>query len=195
MKTTWYVEINPEVELSQGDIFLNAPVFTVKPSIEYSADEPLWKIKGVDTQIESANYVVLNQACDLENKPPENVIVAELVDAFIGELAPEITSRKGFLKEIHSGKRPRYTIIGDYVSEDGSLSLNYQIVDLSSIFTIPYSLLDEFKKHYGKRLRLNTPHRELLNQQFGNFYARIGLPNQDFIPLGILESKLKETQQ
>lgn len=194
METTWYLEINPEIELSQGDIFLNAPVFTNQPKIEYSTEESIWGIKEIDTQVELANYVVLNQACDLENKPPENIIVAELVDAITGELAPGV-SRKGFLKEIHSGKRPRYTIIGEHNSQHSALSINYQIVDLASIFTIPYSVLDDFRKYHGKRLRLNTPHRELLNQQFGNFYSRIGLPNQDFISISILEGKIKEAQR
>lgn len=192
MESTWYLEIDPQTELSQGDIFLNAPVFTTNPIIDYSSGN--WEIQNVQTQIEVTSYVVLNQACDLENKPPDTVIVAILLDAITAEIASG-TNRKGFLKEVYSGKRPRYTLIGDHTSKDDSLTINFQVVDLGSIYTIPYSVLDEFRKNYGNRLRLNTPHRELLNQQFGNFYSRIGLPSQDYIAFSTLESKLKETQQ
>lgn len=191
MSTNWYMEIGPEVSISQGDIFLNAPVASAFPELEYNDGE--WKLVNATVNAEVMNFVVLNQACDLENKPPETVIVAEVIDAFVGEVEPGVR-RKDLLSEIHAGRRPRYMLIGEHISEKEALCINYQVVDLASIYTLPYAVLDEMRKHTDGRLRLNTPHRELLNQHFGNYYSRIGLPNEDFISKRTLIEKLAQNQ-
>jgi hypothetical protein len=85
-------------------------------------------------------------------------------------------------------------VIGNHA---GNININFQVVDFTSIFTMPYRLLNDFKIVQGNpRLRLNTPHREYLNQRFGSFYSRIGLPNEDHISeenlLGLVNDDRRE---
>jgi hypothetical protein len=194
--TTWYIEVQPSEKISQGDIFINCPIFTPRPKMIFFEGESgiYWDIESLDTDIETANIVVLNQACDLQNRPPEQLIVAPINDILTMPLK-ENTNRWSFIKEVYSGKRPNYSLIGDYKKEGSeNLHMNYQIVDFSNVTILPYVLLDEYRVKIGKRLRLNTPHRELLSQQFGNFYSRIGLPNEDYIREETLKQIVKGTQ-
>ncbi|MCF8011616.1 MAG: hypothetical protein K9L17_08790 [Clostridiales bacterium] len=85
--------------------------------------------------------------------------------------------------------------LSKHESEDHNLNMNYKIVDFTSIFTIPYNYLSTFAEKSGKRLRLNSPHRELLSQEFGNFFARIGLPNEDFIQKKELKEAVEQVDE
>ncbi|WHY01354.1 hypothetical protein [Neobacillus sp. DY30] len=198
MSSNWYVEIDASEHISQGDIFLNGPIFTPIPTLKYSRTGAGryndWGLTGLNTNIGTASFVVMNQACDLERDPPETVIVAQLHDMLSMELE-EGRTRKSFVSEVHAGKRPNYSIIGEYSGEFETIRMTYQIVDFSSIFTLPYALLADYSQNYGPRLRLNTPHRELLSQQFGYYYSRIGLPNEDFINKKQLEEVIKEAEK
>lgn len=181
----WYSVVESNEKITQGDILFDCPIFSIDPNtVDVSSLENIISSKA-ETKINTSNVVVLTQACDLENVKVGSVVVAPLYDiktAIVpGEDKVETPQQKygirwGFIKDIYAGNRPSYTLIGEYDE-----SFGFQIVNFSKIFTIPYGILDNFKDYHGPRLRLNTPHRELLSQQFGQFFSRIGLPNDDHI--------------
>lgn len=185
MENTWYLEKTNDDNISQGDIFLNCPiVVTTLQNADFS--NPRWyesEDLEADHDTHVQNVIVMTQACDLERTPVENVLVALIHDInsidFPGPKSKgQKTSRKSYIKEIYGGKKPNLHLIGNH---DGSIKLQYQIVDFTAIYTIPYKVLEDIKSKVGPRLRLNTPHREYLSQRFGSFYSRIGLPDSDHI--------------
>jgi len=181
----WYLEVEPSQSISQGDLFFDCPIFTVDPdSIDLSN---IQAVTDLENKIETCNIIVMNQACDLEFDPVDQIIAVGFQDistcSFKGEeKTKDLNERRKLrwdhIKKIYNGIRPNYHLIGCHT---GAINLNYQIVDFSSVFTIPYKILMDFRQVHGLRLRLNTPHRELLSQRFGSFFARIGLPNEDHI--------------
>jgi hypothetical protein len=181
--SNWYKEISPGEPISQGDIFFDCPIFMSLPTINPSDPR---NITEVETIIDNADVVVMTQACDLENRKTESVVVAMLWDPL--EMKLENKNRWEFISEVHAGRRPNYALIGKHSSEN--ITMRYKIVEFSRIFTLPYEFLMNFSEYHGLRLRLNTPHRELLSQQFGNYFSRIGLPNEDFINKKQLKNEL-----
>lgn len=178
---TWYTVKQANEPISQGDIFFNCPLFFVKPDINF--DDPTWTDK-VEYDIYEADVVVVTQACDLERNPVDTVLLVRIDDANEIQL-PEptkespIVTRRSYMKSIYAGSKPNLHLIGNHPGPE--LEMNYQVVDFSSVFTLPYETLKRYQEKHGPRLRLNIPHREYLSQRFGNFYSRIGLPNEDHI--------------
>lgn len=86
-------------------------------------------------------------------------------------------------------------IIGKHDSETPELSMNYQIVDFTLLYSVPLEFLKAFSERKGKRLQMKTPHRELLSQHFGNFFSRIGLPNEDHINKDEVKKVIREFEK
>ncbi len=180
---TWYLEFPATENISQGDILTNCPVFLNLPELDPASPD---KIGAIETKVDTIDVVVMNQACDLEDCDLDSLIVVPLWDPLsitikgLDEADPEKEKNKrwDFIASVHAGRRPNYALIG---KSDGDIKMGYKIVDFSNIFSLPYQFLMSFREIHGSRLRLNTPHRELLSQQFGNYFTRIGIPNEDFI--------------
>lgn len=179
--SNWYKELQPEEKISQGDVFFNFPIVLAKPRL--NSDDP-YDIQEIDNIVDNIDVVVMTQACDLETKGVKSVVLAPLFDPLEIELDG---NRWGFISEIHAGRRANYALIGKH---EGNITMNYKIVDFSQLFTMDYDFIHDFSKFHGLRLRLNTPHREQLSQLLGNYFARIGLPNEDFIDKKSLRSDL-----
>lgn len=174
----WYQEYDANEPVSQGDIFFKLPVFSVDTdSVDLTN---LDNLDGIGFEMRLINAVVLSQACDLQQGNIEDIIVAEVEDVLNLEL-DKVISRWSFISDVYHGNRINLFIIGKHDSENTDLRINYHIVDFSRIHTIPVPFLKRFSEMNGKRIRLSTPHRELLSQQFANFMSRIGLPNEDHI--------------
>ena len=186
--TSWYIECDQDQDISQGDILLNFPILIPhEPDLDFT--DPDWQTKPVRNKVYKTSIVIMSQACDLvsdtsqKRKPIDYVLVCRIVSvADIGLPEPkgtqQFTKRHDFIKEIFSGSRPNLHMIGKH---EGEPEINFHVVDFSETFSIPYKILEKYKNVHGKRLRLNTPHREYLSQRFGNFYTRIGLPNDDHV--------------
>lgn len=165
----WYTEAKKDEEIEQGDIFFKCPIFLPDPEFDYSVIDlsNLGNLKEVEFKIYTPNVIVLTQSCDIVNEPKaDNIIVARITDVK--------EESNTFLKEVLASKRPPYQLLGkkDY----GSLVMNYMVVDFSSLYSVPRVLLEKYKDEYGSRIRLNSPYLELLSQKFGNFFSRVGLP-------------------
>lgn len=177
----WYTEVEGKEKLTQGDIVFNCPVV-----VTYAKDNVL---KAGKIQ---SNFIVLSQACDLENDKISNITLAEVlsmeqVNTILGKqnntnidlnnsMKRFDTSKsiKNFGKEINKNAYPRYQILDKYKSLN--LELPFSIIDFSEIHNIPSDYFKSQLVGLGYRLRINSPYRELIAQRFGSFYSRIGLP-------------------
>lgn len=186
--SNWYLEVDASEKISQGDIFLNCPIYKLEPGDLSSIGYDLEKLKSVGDEERDINWyyadlVVMTQACDLENNPVENIVLCDLIDINDNIGHKTYNQKKDFIGKVHAGRMPGYSLIENYTGANVNLHMDYKIVDFAEITTLSYVYLEKFLEYHkeGKRLRLNTPHRELLSQKFGNYFARIGLPNEDFI--------------
>lgn len=184
----WYTEIDPSEAVSQGDIYFKCPIFSIDPST-VDLSNP-FGITQVKTIIFTANVVVVTQACDLQ--PTDKNIVDNVVVVPLDNVATMKTEENkwNFVSEVRVGRRPNSYLLNKYA---GNIEMGYQIADFSTIYTVPYNLLMAFREYHGLRLRLNSPHRELLSQKFGNYFARIGLPDDDSIDKKDLEAVAKKS--
>lgn len=190
----WYQEINPGEPISQGDIFFNVPIISIDVNTVDLSNLERIKEQELGIDLKFLNVVVISQACDLQQGKLSDIIVSEIADISTIELA-EGVSRWNFIADVYSGNRPNLILIGNHTSQNRELEINYQLVDFTSVYTLPLSFLNVFKENHGVRLRLNTPHREMVSQQFGNFMSRIGLPNEDFIKKEELRKIIKDLER
>lgn len=165
----WYTIYDSSEPISQGDIFFHCPVFIPAPDYNFSK---LDKIKEANFKYGTADIIILTQACDLNlnnGGAPNvrNVVVAKIDDAK-GET-------QGFLSNVRTNHKPGYHLIS---KQTEGIVMNYQVVDFTEIYTLPYDLLNAYREVHGKRLRLNSPYLELLSQRFGLFFSRVGLPDK-----------------
>jgi hypothetical protein len=63
--SNWYVEVPANEQISQGDILFNCPIVVASPELD-PANPPDY-VGRVDNLIDTADVVVLTQACDLED--------------------------------------------------------------------------------------------------------------------------------
>lgn len=165
----WYTEVSANEEINQGDIFFKCPILL--PDQDYDFSEFDFNDKSsfqkIQMKVYTANIIVLTQSCDIVNNPPLDNIIVGKIDDIVGETHT-------FLKEVLSNRRPSYHLLNkkDY----GNIKINYQIVDFTSLYSIPYRILNHCRQEQSPRLRLNSPYIEQLSQRFGNFFSRVGLP-------------------
>lgn len=185
--STWYREVPNSAPVDQGELLFDFPILGVKPNCP--VDEVLAgnEEAGLDALISLTDVVVVSQACDIENDKIEFLVLAQVWDA--GQFIPREEERaspneargrrKQFFKDVRRGLRPNFVLLGRHA---GDFDLGYQLVDLSRIYTSSVEFVEYYRTHARRpRLRLNTPHRELLNQSLGHYFSRIGLPNDDHI--------------
>ncbi|MCP9227268.1 hypothetical protein NMG90_17850 [Bacillus mycoides] len=184
MDLSWYDVINNETHISQGDILFQCPIFTPEPQYHFG---DLDSLQQTPLAVGLADVIVMTQACDLDisgGRTPkvDSVVVAVLINvkgqswSSVSQVANNKINSAYLLNQNHYG-----------------VEMDWQIVNFKDLYTVPYSLLDEFRKH-GARLRLKSPYLENLSQKFGNFFARVGLPNETLIAKKELEEFVKKHQ-
>lgn len=172
----WYKETNDVDKIFQGEILLNFPIVTPKQV------DGKYKLQG-----EIKDCIVISQACDLDNRKIENVILAELIDikifieALVKKDADPKKSNSAKLKAaskdiaaMNKGHQPRYHLLKG--KETDTVKFSYKIIDFSRIHAIPFDNILEIKKSKKITVELQSPYMEYVGQRFGNFYSRIGLP-------------------
>ena len=153
----WYTSARKESPLEQGDILFNCtiPILT--------------KLEGVLVRADlKANFVVLNQSCDLIVQPKKQTPRAEHI--LLAE-AQELELKEEDYKQIHNGRKP-----GLYVLPRRSRKRspqNHLVVNFNRLYSMPSDLLPDLKKL--TRTRICSPFREHLVQSFALTYSRIAL--------------------
>lgn len=171
----WYELIQPDENISQGDIIFNCPLFIPEyPTNELSADdfEVIDETKS-SYNIVRSNIIVLTQACDLEvrvgNSQPKlsTVMVAPFSNP------QKIDMGKKPLKEIAKLEKTQYFLLDPCF--DPNFLMGYQVIDFEKLMSTPWSIINAFSKFHGPRLRLQSPYLEQLSQHLGNHFGRVAI--------------------
>ena len=164
-----YHSIPESDNISQGDILFNFPLILPNKesmeSIEQLTAENLTNIRLDRVQ---ADLIIMSQACDMvddpqrSRKPLDSVICAAIFD--IGNFKLQT------VQDTNAGRKPTYYLL----NRDGLYLDKSYLIDFSNIYTVPYSLLNEFTTNYGNRILPISPILEKISQHFGNYFSRIG---------------------
>lgn len=173
----WYSIVEGE-ELEQGDFIDDCDVLVPDYSLTASdektllTDKPIYQVKGI---VDTYDLVVVSQSCDLENGKLEYVLMCPRWSyKEYGEVNSDF-KKLDKLEQLRQGKYYRYCMLNENKLVD--LPCEIQIVDLGTVFSVPYITLKQMAKLSGKRLRLLSPYKEKLAQDFAYYYMRIALPN------------------
>lgn len=169
----WYELISNSELITQGDILHNCQVPVLDYSDEISEDST------VDASITIIDGVILTQACDIENKKIQNIILCSIFtrEYFEAQQTESGRTKKEIRKSLESiikGQLPALHILNRFENED--YTQDYIIVDFKNLFSIPISYAQTIAKNNNKRLRLCPPYREHLSQAFARYFMRVGLP-------------------
>jgi hypothetical protein len=187
MNDGWYQVIEPGASLNQGDVIFDCPLLgwsTPAPRPSSSLAE-----QAILTRLASAfreDVIVMTQACDLEHRKVENVVVCPHVTLSVFQgIWQEWMTARGQNASAKAWKRACEDIANGYVwnqaflnrFEHSELATDIRVVDFHDIFTLPRTFLESLLiERQLPRLRLLPPYREHLSQAFARFFMRVGLP-------------------
>lgn len=182
----WYEVAGPTDGLLQGDFVVDCPVLAWKRA-------PLESVEGVGEaerlkhhmDVVQVDVVVMTQACDLEQKHVEDVVVCPLYPLSVFKAAWEEEQRaakqnptpkawRTFCDDIKDGFHWNYAMLNR--GSIGGLTTENRVVDFHDIYTLPLAFLQGIAAQRGPRLRLRPPYREHLSQAFARYFMRVGLP-------------------
>ena len=187
MSEGWYEAVEPTSPLTQGDVVFDCPLLgwgsqglrSGESTQEHGALEEL-----VDAFRE--DVVIMTQACDLEHRKVENVVLCPHVSlSTFRQVWQEWMTTRGHNPSGKAWKRTCEDIADGYVwnqafmnrSDHTGLTMEIRVVDFHDIFTVPRSFLEALlQERQLPRLRLLPPYREHLSQAFARFFMRVGLP-------------------
>lgn len=187
MSENWYEFISAETPLTQGDLVFDCPLLSWQPENLHVQGGRLEQesLEGGINAI-SADVIVMTQACDLEQRRVENVLLCphiSLADhraAWAAEMrsrSQNITEKawKGHCEDICNGFIFNYTMLNRCQMDQSTIDV--RIVYFHEVYTIPRLFLESLLLQREKpRFRLRPPYREHLSQAFARFFMRVGLP-------------------
>jgi len=173
----WYDIVEGE-DLEQGDFIDECEVLVPSYSLIAASEETTlggkstYRVKG---NADIYDLVIVSQSCDLENGKLDYVLMCPRWS--YEEYAKVNSNFKKIdkLEQLRQGKYYKYCMLNECKHID--LRCEIQIVDLGTVFSVPYDILKQMAKSSGKRLRLLSPYKEKLAQAFAYYYMRIALPN------------------
>lgn len=185
-ENAWYERVNASADLTQGDIISDCPILRWAP-------KPVALTVGQEAQIleslievAKADVIVMSQACDLENRKVENVILCpHLSLERYKEKWTKFMLDRGQTKLEKAWSRNCEDIKNGYIwnlamlneGNIGEQSLTHRIVDFHDVYTLPRIFLESLlHSREQARFRLLPPYREHLSQAFARFFMRVGLP-------------------
>jgi len=171
----WYEIVEATDELEQGDFIddFEVPVTTYIPD-ETEADMPILRAKGISRKY---NVVVVSQSCDLEIGKLDYVLLcprmkcSEYIESNKDYGAKSIANN---LENIRQGRQHNYCMLNKCELPD--LPCEIQLVELGTIFSVPFDTLKQLIRSHSKRLRLLSPYKEYLAQAFARYDMRVALP-------------------
>ncbi len=187
MSKGWYDTVAPSSPLTQGDVIFDCPlVGWENVGLQSGASA---RVQGALEELVSAfreDVVVMTQACDLEHRKVENVVLCPHVSlSTFRRIWQEWMTARGQNPSEKAWKRTCEDIASGYVwnqaflnrSEHTGLTTEIRVVDFHDIFTVPRSFLEALlQERELPRLQLLPPYREHLSQAFARFFMRVGLP-------------------
>lgn len=185
MPDQWY-ELVPAAEgLIQGDFVVDCPLLDWQPSPPETEGTGIEETLQHNVEIVKIDVVIMTQACDLEQKHVDQVVVCPLHllesvkvawEARQTAIGQNTTAKawKSFCKDIKDGFIWNYAMLNR--GEAGGVTTEHRVVDFHDIYTLPLEFLQGIAASRGPRLRLRPPYREHLSQAFARYFMRVGLP-------------------
>ncbi len=165
IKYKWYSIVSGDDPLLQGDFLDSCPF--IMPTTELESLE-------FDTIAQEYNIVILSQSCDLIQKKINMVLVCPywaLND--IIQQYPNFNSKK-WKNSLRKGFVQSYHLLNKCNLK--GFEKDFLVVDFKNVFGVPYNFIIQFAKKSKKRVRLESPYKEHLSQEFARFIMRVGLP-------------------
>lgn len=177
----WYKIVKSSSKIFQGDLLNNVPV--IKTLGQISENETGIQSKQVRGQGLIINCVVMTQSCDIENTIDKDIPIFLCPrQDFSDTLFPNSKNHQmeqansNHWKLLTLGKYTNYCLLDE--CRFSTIQMKHQVVNLSQIYTMPLSYLEEFVRERGFRLRLISPFLESVSQQFARQFMRVGLPSK-----------------
>lgn len=173
----WYALVNYNMPLEQGDFLDNIPIIVPTTEITDSDIDRIGSEIHATRPVESYDVVVMTQSCDfIKLGDNDQVILCPRYDYL--ELINSPSGKKfggpdGWKKLIDGRFNGAHII--NKCKLDG-FELDYQIIDLKLIFSVPLAIVKRIAGKQRQRLRLLPPYREHLAQAFARQFMRVGLP-------------------
>jgi hypothetical protein len=169
-KFDWYA-VADSSEVQQGDFFSNVPI----------TSPPLHLFEAVGDTIESpeAEYklfdvIVMTQSCDFAKLMETDSVVLCPRYSFTDYVNSNNYNVKNEWNQLRMGRKVNGHLLDKCNIEH--FPLDYQVIDLRNILTVPYFFIKRLAESQNPRVRLLPPYREHLAQAFARQFMRVGLP-------------------
>jgi hypothetical protein len=167
MTAPWWTETRGAA-LAQGDLLPNCllPLFAEAP--DPAASRP------AESDLKSADLIVVTQSCDLENKAPEFVALCPINSLAEFEAVNPEFAKKGQWENVRKGRVEGLHLLASPAHPGNNLEA--LVVDFGHIVSLPYIYLTQHAGSLGPRARLLSPFLEHFSQSLARFFMRVGLP-------------------
>ena len=172
MSEEWFVTIESDDGLCQGDILFGFPVPLVKESHFDAQGRPT----DFEASIEYFNVIILSQTCDLQTNKIDSVLMAALATKSDFEAYPPGLKASVTKETIRRGYHHHLFLL-DQLDEADYPTIGHQMVNFRKIFSVPLRYV-ETQVLGEKRPRMTPPYRENLSQAFAKFIMRIALEKE-----------------
>jgi hypothetical protein len=169
-KFPWYQVVEGD-EFEQGDFLDELPILIqpdTTPVSKAHLEMLLPEIVINVTSISIFNVVIMTQSCDF-NKMQDD----DLATLCARYNYPQLYG-KDRRKPLLEGR-----VVGAHILNKCTIDnhqFDYQVVDLTKVFSVPLSYLRKAGQERIRRIRLLPPYREHLSQAFARRFMRVGLP-------------------
>lgn len=166
----WYDIVHPGDNLTQGDFLPSCHVV-----LPLSSNTDMQQEGPVPAQVHETDVILMSQACDLEQRKIELVLVCPYFP--LSEMAERHTLFKDARgkDKLRQGVFPGYHLLNSCEIE--GIESEFVVVDFRNVYGVPISWLERSAAQHEKRRRLLPPYREHLSQAFARFFMRVGLPS------------------
>lgn len=179
----WYAIVSGRQTVTQGDIIHNFPILRPVLTAQGELDKK-------NAEAEKNDVIVMTQACDLENKKVNYVILCPLIteEKYFQLLELERQksnpnykiadgNKKGMIDNMIKGNLVNFHMLEKHHDARERVSFGRLIVGLAESISVDREYLEKFVRRNGYRARLLPPYREHLAQAFARTFMRIGLPS------------------
>jgi hypothetical protein len=187
MPDTWYEVVDAATPITQGDLILDCPVMTWADNdaaIQHDSEVEMLRAQAAGVAVD---VVIMTQACDLEHRKVNNVIMCPHVSLESYKLQfDEVMRARDENPTQKAWRRQRDDIKDGFLwnlamlnaERHEAMSTQHRVVDFTEVFTVPRVFLESLLIQRNQpRLRLVPPYREHLSQAFARFFMRVGLPS------------------
>ncbi len=172
----WYELVKSDTPLEQGDLIDDFPI----PDLDHTSIDISKLTEGatVDANafIKRYDLIVMTQSCDLPELNDDDRII--FCPRFPFQTVLQQHSKwngKDMWNKLRKGNVINSHLLNK--CEIQGYEFEYQMINLDTVFTIPFNFVKKVLSAKKDRIRLLPPYREQLAQAFARKFMRIGLPN------------------